>query len=698
MRNFVVGKVPAFGFIHSRPSLVLWGTSKLRLGGAYRIPQRFRASSAYYDALYIENPGSTGDVGASDEPILRALWELRQGSTAFESGEIHLGMAYVPNSWVGLPCGLKLAWTDGTFNGTGTAVVPLYPWRRLGSDHEEIDFSTEVFAQDGLFPEFGVSEASPIDVEMETHAGRRVVVPVGIRFDAWANVDAAPVETRTKVLRWIEDGQRVAVMPHYNRRTLALYPFQDSEVPIVGRRLLSGIPDLAGFDKPGTLGCYERRNGAWAPSPPGSVAKYANMEPLGRGLILENGSADGEFANFCYPSSPADGSTLGWTVPVGDSGEFDAEVPLPFENTVDRGALRWIPGNGSAGISRSATVGTLAAHNFTFSVFLRGKSGTNTVTITCAPTTAGVPRNSETLTLTSEWTRYFICGKTNGTGDTAITITAQENDVVFVCGAFLEDTRNCGYRSPSAYEPRLDSGSYVARVGSHLESNVQLLGDQGRVSLFWKPGYLGGGSSSIYPYALIGESTDFSLRLGDDVGDGTSIDFISYLQGSKVSARITSWDENTVFFVVVSWKVGTSGNWTQMIEVFSDEDPGGVVGTTTTKATEAKAFDSFSIQSTSAGSYQMLGSIALLRVDSESHIGTAEEETWAVDLYDWFTSAETKELAKILLGREYEIRTGAQIPSFGDPSLIDLPLSFLEKRVEPAAVYKGNRYDGATGF
>lgn len=186
---------------------------------------------------------------------------------------------------------------------------------------------------------------------------------------------------------------------------------------------------------------------------------------------------------------------------------------------------------------------------------------------------------------------------------------------------------------------------------------------------------------------------DLLIAMTDADGDGDPEIRASIASGwfdtiEVVTDELEGVDETTVFFVVFTYRI-LNGIPNLRLEVFWEGNPDGTVATATGQ--DPRVHVAIDLEAHSFGRWN--GRLALLRVDADSHIssppGTGDEGYWAKRQFDWWTSSETKEIAKILFGREYEISSGEQRPDAGG-TLIDLPLSFIERRTdEYAAIYKG---------
>jgi len=673
-----------------------WGTSVIRIRAM--APLEPGEDESWYRTLVFV-PDASGDVGESDEYSLTVRWRLYRGdftqASPALSGRIRVGYDYTAGTWIALPFGLAVSFSAGTIAASKRAYLYIYPARVFPPSYREINLSSEIFGVDGLTPAFGVQEVESQDYRRVTAEGRETRAPVSLRRNLWIAAEGVPIAVRTEILRWIEEGRRVAAFPYYNSFTRLLVPFQDSLRSYIGQQPYTYAGET---NEPGRRGYFQDRSGIWRPSIPSAVACFENMEPLGRGLVLAEGD-DNDWENLVYPSSPTGSGNLGWSASgVNDTTEFDAEVPLPVE--ADPGAVRWKVGASSTGLALTFSLATAAPG--IFSVWVWGSSA-DIVTLEQTPAQGSVPRNSTTLTPSTTPQRVFV-GVQGVSGSVTVKLTADEGSLLWVACAQGEECRDtywgagsitsCAWHGPTAYQRRLTASGDVERENTLWSIASRLAGYAGRVSFFWRPNFIGGSTTGGIIGMAASSTSDFFIAMTDADGDGDP-EIRAYIRSGQSSivgittAELADVDPTTVFFVVFTYRV-VDGDLTLRLEVFYDGAPEGIVATSTSgDSTCSVAVD---LEAHSVGRWH--GTIALLRVDADSHIssppGTGDESYWARRQYEWWTRSETKEIAKILFGREYEIVTGEQAPFGGDSSHVNLPLTLVEARTdEYTAVYKG---------
>lgn len=684
MIPFKIASAPVPGSMLTLPSYVSWGTSTVRVAGVDTYRREFDSSTSTRQDLRLTALAS-GTVGGSTEYDLRVFWELFDGvysGVVLESGEFSVGHDYSPGDWIGLSCGLIVAVTSGTITADGTATITDQPRFRLSADYEELDLSNILFGESKTWPEFGILEEKDEDILRERTDGASIRVPVALKRDLWVNADALPVAYRRRLIRWVEEGRRLCVVPPYDRTTVLLLPLQNSLDPLVGPYPATTPPGLI---RVGGIGWHQGRDGNYRPNRAGETAVFENMEPLGRGLSIVPGTASGWKNWVTAPSSPTSAGAFGWTIPGTDSGDFDPSVNLPVEG--DPGALRWQIGSGSTGISRSVAFGS-ASYPYCFSVFLRGRSGeTNAVTISTSPS-GSMPKNTASEVLSGEWRRLFVVGVADGSGNATITITGSVNSVVFVCGAQAEPLGFGRYQGPTSYESVLDA-AYAPRDGFGLSLPLlQVPSSQGRISGFFRPEFFGGYATARV-YLIRGSSSSLcSIGVKDPSAAGTSLTFFGDIAGTEITETVTDWEDGEVFFVSFSWTAYSSAGYRMRLDVFSPSNPSGVGGVLTSGTTAAAGYGGLSVFSQTTA--PAVRAVSLLRYDYGSSYSQGVEATWASDQYSFWTSEQTKEIGKITIGREFELALGAMVASAGNPNYIDAALRLVERRVRRSAAIGGD--------
>ena len=681
---------------YEEPVYSSFGAAKMNVAGAIIYDYRSLLGVGNLGPSLLVTALSSGTVGGTTEYDLRVSWSLYTGSVVHESGEFSVGYDYEPGAWVALPSGVRLSFTGAAITADGTATVTI-PCEAIGfgPDHEELDLSELIYNPDCdhesetrfIAPEFGVSEYQDSDVVTSKQTGEVLRVARRLERNFWINADAVPVGVRREVLRWIEEGRRVCVFPYFEKETIELWPLQDSTLPYIGHRKRKSYSTTGSAE--GDFGCSELASGLWQRSPAGASGAFGNMDPIGRGMINQGITTTG---NYFTPSSPTSQSNLGWTIPGTDTGTFDASVQLPIID--DPGALRWEVGAGSTGITNTVAPG--AGKPFTFSVFLRGRTGaTQEATITCSPASAAIPRNSATVVLTDEWTRVYICGAADGSGNTVLKIEADPNAVVYVCGGQVTPQGLLSsYRTPDGYEPR-HTGTYTMRMANEAgASGLIIPADCGTVSFFWQPGCLGGRSTAHKSHAIRSrESNGLEVYIRDTAGDGSAFSICATIAGgTAIEVAVPDYDPEESCFVFFSWTSGGGGSgYSCDLFVYREGKDAvmetGFCGTTTTRF--GSGGTGFFDTTVSYYDYPS-GRLAMLRLDGDSHVTIAEyDDHYARECFRFWTDPQTKELAKIAFGREFLLSCGANAISGGNPSYIDIPLTLNECRVHESAIYRG---------
>lgn len=500
-------------------------------------------------------------------------WTIKDlDGNLMRSGFHMVGREYTPGTFLGLAFGLVVAYSGGTTGATNAWYeYEVWPWRSFGPEREELDFTKDAYsAGSGVHPFFRIEEEKR-DFETEGIDGRAIVIPRTIRRNVRVELDGLLLEYRRTLVRWAEEKRRLAVCPFWNHSFRLLLPFQDSVEPFIGP------PMLAGWVPAGDPNTHRQTaSGEWEKMPIATLGPFVNMEGIGRAharvrpkaLALSHSNA------WTPPTSPISSSNWGWTVPSATNGneiDFDGNIRLPIAD--DPGAIRWRKGTDAQTLYKTVAIGTPNI-NVTISFFARGRSKTDSVTLTPTPTTAGVPQNTLDVTLSETWTRYFIVARTDGSGNVRIDISMNEGDIIFVCGAQIDVHLFDGYRGPDPYQSLLTGDEPDRGVLDLVTKEMSILGDEGHIFFFWRPGVLGCVDLVRRNYAF-GDST-FGIYVKDKDSTHTVLEFVAVYNSLNTILEVSNFDENTVFLVSFYWARGFFPDETiVLLFIYSDDYPTG---------------------------------------------------------------------------------------------------------------------------